>query len=87
VATNSGLLDAIERLTDTELDTAEHAYTWLGHADAARPGHLEHQPTSVTPASSPLMPPWHTHSGSSWPNSHARSPHQITPATHPGKIN
>jgi uncharacterized protein YpuA (DUF1002 family) len=36
LAMNSGLLDAIERLTGPELDAAERGYTWLGHPDAAQ---------------------------------------------------
>ena len=33
---SGGLLDAIERLTGSELDAAESGYTWLGHLDAAQ---------------------------------------------------
>jgi fructose-specific component phosphotransferase system IIB-like protein len=33
---SGGLLDAVERLADPELDAAENGYAWLGHPDAAR---------------------------------------------------
>jgi hypothetical protein len=32
---NGGLLDAVQRLADQELDAAENGYTWLGLPDAA----------------------------------------------------
>ena len=35
LAMSGGLLDAVERLADPELDAAEHGYAWLGHPDAA----------------------------------------------------
>ena len=36
LAMSGGLLDAVERVADPELDAAEHGYAWLGHPDAAR---------------------------------------------------
>jgi hypothetical protein len=33
---SGGLLDAVERLADPELDAVENGYAWLGHPDAAR---------------------------------------------------
>ena len=36
LAMSGGLLDAVERLADPELDAAEHGFAWLGHPDAAR---------------------------------------------------
>jgi|SRR5689334_2310971 len=36
LAMSGGLLDAVERLADPELDAAENGYAWLGHPDAAR---------------------------------------------------
>jgi hypothetical protein len=35
LAMNSGLLDAVERLPDQQLDAAENGYEWLGLPDAA----------------------------------------------------
>jgi hypothetical protein len=35
LAMSGGLLDAVERLEDPDLDAAERGYTWLGHPDAA----------------------------------------------------
>jgi hypothetical protein len=36
LAMSGGLLDAVERGADPELDAAERGYAWLGHPDAAR---------------------------------------------------
>lgn len=36
LAMSGGVLDAVERLADLELDAAEHGYAWLGQPDAAR---------------------------------------------------
>ncbi len=36
LAMSGGLLDAVERLADPELDAAEHGFAWLGYPDAAR---------------------------------------------------
>ncbi len=36
LAMNSGVLDAIERLADSELDEAQRGYAWLGRPDAAK---------------------------------------------------
>jgi hypothetical protein len=33
---SGGLLDAVERLADPELDAAERGYAWLGHPVAAQ---------------------------------------------------
>ena len=36
LAMSGGLLNAVERLADPELDAAEHGFAWLGRPDAAR---------------------------------------------------
>jgi hypothetical protein len=36
LAMSGGVLDAVERLTDAELDAAENGYAWLGHPAAVQ---------------------------------------------------